>query len=145
MFQCDVWLQSREQYKAHVTSAHAHSDEANKLLAADATPYVCEVCGQMFKVRLCHRVTISGHRRRGLAEGEQRVARCPLRTELKSTVRCVPSAPQIALSTIACQGRENRSNEIPRTWQAPIEVENCLPLQPERVFFFFLDVWKIIQ
>ena len=50
VFQCDVWLQSREQYKTHVTSAHAHSDEADKLLAADDTPYVCEVCGQMFKV-----------------------------------------------------------------------------------------------
>ena len=31
--------------------------------------------------------TISGHRRRGLADGEQRVALHPIRTEPKSTAR----------------------------------------------------------
>ena len=37
-------------------------------------------------------VTISGHLRRRLADGEQRVALRPIRTEPESTARCVPRA-----------------------------------------------------
>ena len=43
--------------------------------------------------------TISGHRRRGLVDGEQRVARHPIRTEPVSTACCVPREPQGAVST----------------------------------------------
>ena len=47
--------------------------------------------------------TISGHRRRGFAGGEQRVACRPIRTEPVSTAHCVPRAPQRAVSN-CCSG-----------------------------------------
>ena len=72
---------------------------------------------------------ISVHRRRGLADGEQRVACRPVRTKSVSTARCVPCAPEGAVSAhwrgdtgpTVCQGRGNRSNEIARTWQGATE------------------------
>ena len=36
----------------------------------------------------------------GLADGEQRVAHCPIRTKPKPMERCVPRAPQGAVSTM---------------------------------------------
>ena len=43
--------------------------------------------------------SISGHRRRGLADGVQWVARCLIRTEPLSTARCVLRVPQGAVNT----------------------------------------------
>ena len=70
-------------------------------------------------------VTISGHRRRGLVDGEQRVAFRPIRTEPESTMSCSPPAPQRAICTnegpdagpTVSQSRRYRSNEIPHTWE----------------------------
>ena len=45
------------------------------------------------------RETISGHRKRGLADGKQWVAHRPTRTEPGSTVRCVPRVSQRDVST----------------------------------------------
>ena len=56
------------------------------------------------KARCAERhATISGHRRRGLAGGEQQVVRRPITTEPVSTARCVPRVPQGAVST-HCRG-----------------------------------------
>ena len=46
-----------------------------------------------------YRETVSGHCRHGLVDGDQRVARSPIKTEPESTARCVPRAPQGAVST----------------------------------------------
>ena len=46
------------------------------------------------------RLTISDNRRRRLVDGEQWLARRKIRTELELTLRCVPRAPQRAVSTI---------------------------------------------
>ena len=42
--------------------------------------------------------TISGHRRHGLADGEQRVALRPIKAKAESTARCGPRAPQRVVS-----------------------------------------------
>ena len=42
---------------------------------------------------------ISSHCRHGLADGEQRVALCSIRTEPESTVRYVPHSPERPVST----------------------------------------------
>ena len=52
---------------------------------------------------------ISGHRRRGLVDGKQRVACHPMRTKPVSMARCVPRAPQRNVSTI-CRVPINRAN-----------------------------------
>ena len=65
--------------------------------------------------------TISGHRRRGLADGEQRIALRPIRTKPKSTACCVPRAPQRvvspndteALATWEIYGSISRSRTLP--------------------------------
>ena len=54
---------------------------------------------------------ISGHRRRGLADGEHRVTLRPIRTKPESKARWVPRVPQRAVST----------TEDARYWA------NCLP------------------
>ena len=46
------------------------------------------------------RTMISSHRRRGFADGKQRVTHRPISTEPKSTARCVPHTPQRAVSAI---------------------------------------------
>ena len=43
--------------------------------------------------------TISGHFKRGLADGEQWLARRPIRTGLESTARCASRASQRAVTT----------------------------------------------
>ena len=48
----------------------------------------------------CDVATIYGHRRHGLADGEQSVILCPIWTEPESTARCVPRAPLRVVSTI---------------------------------------------
>ena len=59
--------------------------------------------------------TISGRRRRGLADGEQPVTLRPNRTEPESTARCVPRAHGRVVSTN--EGAGNSSNVIPGPWQ----------------------------
>ena len=56
---------------------------------------------------------ISGHRSRGLANSEQRVAGRPIGTKPVSTAHCIPRAPQGAVST-NCRGPINRANYLPR-------------------------------
>ena len=54
---------------------------------------------------------ISSHRRRGLADGEQRVACRPIRTKPVSTAHCVPRVSQRDVITI-CRGPINRVNYL---------------------------------
>ena len=55
--------------------------------------------------------TISGYRRRELADSEQRVALRPIRTKSELTTRCIPRAPQRAVSTK--EGARYQANCLP--------------------------------
>ncbi|XP_075975234.1 uncharacterized protein LOC142975957 [Anticarsia gemmatalis] len=46
---CNKWLRSRIEYSTHMTTEHPQCDETMTLNPCDLTPFVCEVCGQVFK------------------------------------------------------------------------------------------------
>ncbi|KAJ8716793.1 hypothetical protein PYW07_003420 [Mythimna separata] len=69
---CDKWLQNRSEYKTHVTLEHPLSDEANKLSADEHTPFVCEVCGQMFK----QQCFLTYHQRKHTGERPYKCGEC---------------------------------------------------------------------
>lgn len=75
---CDKWLSNRVEYKTHVTSEHPQTDEAKKLTADDQTPFVCEVCGQMFKQQCFLRY----HQRKHSGERPYACAACGKRFQL---------------------------------------------------------------
>ena len=70
--------------------------------------------------------SISGHRRRGLADGEQSVVLCPIWTAPESTARwhltgTSKSCQHNWRGLIPGQGRGNRLKETTRNWQEAIE------------------------
>ena len=64
------------------------------------------------------RGAVSDHRERGLADGEQWVAHCPIRIESGLMARCVPPAPQGPDSADSLLGLREYSNERARHWNA---------------------------
>lgn len=68
---CHKWVENRAEYKAHMTSEHPQCDEAKKFHQEDQTPFVCEVCGKMFK-KQCF---LTYHQRKHTGE---RPYKCPV-------------------------------------------------------------------
>ena len=85
-------------------------------------------------------VTISGHRRRGLADGDQRVALRPIKTRPESTACCVPrskSSQYIRRSPIAGQTSVGVSGTVQTWYRGPRNLGNW----KERVGF--LVSWSL--